>query len=93
MVLPLESGDYRLAWRVRAFHEERFDIRQTFYDALTGEVLLDYSDLQTQAAGLGTGVLGDRKKLSVAPAGGGFTTSDRLRAPASSPAPLSAATP
>jgi thermolysin len=82
VVLPLDSGDYRLAWRVRAFYEERFDIRQTFYDALTGEVLFDYTDLQTQAAGLGTGVLGDRKKLSVAPEGGGFTTNDRLRPPA-----------
>lgn len=82
MVFPLDSGEYRLAWRVRAFLDDPFDVRQVFYDALTGDVLLDYRDLQTQVAGIGTGVLGDRKKMSVAPGGQGFTTSDRLRPPA-----------
>lgn len=82
VVFPLDSGEFRLAWRVRAFVEEAFDVRQTFYDALTGDVLLDYRDIQTQVAGTGTGVLGDRKKLSVAPGGQGFTSSDRLRPPA-----------
>jgi thermolysin len=82
VVLPLEDGGYRLAWRVRAFFEEGFDVRQMFFDARTGDVLRDYTDLQTQAAGTGTGVFGDRKKISVATGGAGYTTSDKLRPPA-----------
>jgi thermolysin len=80
-VLPLDAGGYRLAWRVRAFFEETFDVRQRFYDARTGELLLDYSDLQAQEAGLGTGYFGDQKKLSVSTGGAGYTTADRLRPP------------
>jgi thermolysin len=82
LVLPLEAGGYRLAWRVRAFFEEGFDVRQVFLDAATGDVLLDYRDIHTQSAALGTGVFGDEKKISVAPGGAGYTTSDRLRPPA-----------
>jgi bacillolysin len=82
VVLPLEGGGYRLAYRIRAFFEESFDVRQSFQDAVTGELLLEYSDIQTQAAGTGTGVLGDQKKISVATGGLGFTTNDRLRPPA-----------
>jgi thermolysin len=82
VVLPLEAGGYRLAYRVRAFFEEAFDLRQSFLDATTGELLREYSDLRKQAAGIGTGVLGDQKKISVASGGSGFTTSDRLRPPA-----------
>jgi len=81
VVLPLPAGGYRLAYRIRAFFPASFDVRQLFLDAGTGEVLLDYRDIQTQAAGLGTGVLGDAEKLSVAPGGLGFTTADRLRPP------------
>ncbi|HUL77072.1 MAG TPA: hypothetical protein VL691_07390, partial [Vicinamibacteria bacterium] len=81
VVLPLPAGGYRLAYRIRAFFPASFDVRQSFLDAGTGEVLLDYRDIQTQAAGLGTGVLGDAEKLSVAPGGLGFTTADRLRPP------------
>jgi len=82
VVLPLAGGGYRLAYRIRAFFEESLDVRQSFQDAATGEVLLEYSDIQKQAAGTGTGVLGDQKKISVAPGGLGFTTSDHLRPPA-----------
>jgi len=82
LVLPLEGGGCRLAYRVRAFFEEGLDVRQIFLDAATGEVLREYSDIQKQAAGTGTGVLGDPERLSVAPGGAGFTTSDRLRPPA-----------
>ena len=80
-VLPLADGGYRLAWRVRAFFEETMEVRQVFLDAGTGAVLREYSDLRTQAAGLGTGVLGDKEKLSVSTGGAGYTTSDRLRPP------------
>ncbi len=82
VVLPLEGGGYRLAYRVRAFFEESLDVRQSFLDAATGELLREYGDIQKQVAGTGTGVLGDQKKISVAPGGLGFTTSDRLRPPA-----------
>jgi thermolysin len=82
VVLPLEGGGYRLAYRIRAFFEQGFDVRQCFLDASTGELVLEYDDLQKQAAGLGTGVLGDRKKISVTPSGSGFTSSDKLRPPA-----------
>ena len=82
VVLPLEGGGYRLAYRIRAFFEESLDVRQSFLDATTGELLREYGDIQKQVAGTGTGVLGDQKKISVAPGGSGFTTSDRLRPPA-----------
>jgi Zn-dependent metalloprotease len=80
-VLPLADGGYRLAWRERAFFEKTMEVRQILLDAATGAVLREYSDLRTQAAGLGTGVLGDRKKVSVATGGAGYTTTDRLRPP------------
>ena len=81
VVLPLEAGGYRLAYRIRAFFERSFELRQSFLDADTGALLLEYNDLQTQVAGVGTGVLGDQKKISVVSAGGGYATSDRLRPP------------
>lgn len=83
VVLPLDGGGYRLAYRVRAAIEEpEFDLRQMFFDAGTGELLLDYRDLQTQAAGLATGVLGDQKKISVTASGSSWQSSDKLRPPA-----------
>lgn len=48
LVLPLEAGGYRLAYRVRAFFEEPFDVRQFFFDAASGAVLLEYRDIHTQ---------------------------------------------
>jgi bacillolysin len=81
LVLPLDAGGYRLAYRVRAFFEEPFDVRQYFFDAASGAVLLEYRDIHTQAAGTGTGVLGDRKKVSVTPSDGRWLSSDRLRPP------------
>jgi bacillolysin len=81
VVLPLEGGGYRLAYRIRALFERSFELRQSFLDAATGALLLEYNDLQTQIAGVGTGVLGDQKKISVVSQGGGYATSDRLRPP------------
>jgi bacillolysin len=81
VVLPLAGGGYRLVYRTRALFEDVFDVRQCFFDASSGEIVLDYRDLQTQVAGIGTGVLGDRKKISVSPSGSEWTTSDRLRPP------------
>ena len=80
LVLPLDGGGYKLAWRLRAFTAD--DVRQYFIDARDGGVLLEYSDLQTQSAvGRATGVLGDTKKISVQPDAGRFLTNDRLRPP------------
>lgn len=79
-VLPLDEGGYRLTYRVRVATPA--DVTVSFLDADTGEVVLEYSDLQTQSAvGKGVGVLGDTKKLSVFPQGGQFVTRDRLRPP------------
>jgi thermolysin len=80
VILPLEAG-HRLAYRMRAFFEAAMEVRQVFLDARSGELLLEYSDLQRQAAGIGTGVFGDSKKISVSTGGSGYTTSDRLRPP------------
>ena len=81
VVLPKDGGGYRLAYRVRAAFEPKFDVRQLFFDGGTGELLLDYRDVQTQAAGIGTGVLGDQQKMSVTPSGGSWQSNDRLRPP------------
>ena len=47
VVLPLEAG-YRLAWRVRAFFERSFDVRQLFLDAATGEIAVEWSDSRSR---------------------------------------------
>jgi thermolysin len=80
VVLPVDSG-YRLAWRVRAFFQRSFALRQLFLDAATGETLLEYDDAQRQQAAIGTGVFGDQKKLSVSSSANSYTTEDRLRPP------------
>ena len=80
VVLPLESGGYKLTWKLRAALPD--DIREYFVDAHTGAVIFEYSDLQTQnAVGRSTGVLGDSKKISVQSGGGGFNAQDGLRPP------------
>jgi bacillolysin len=80
-VLPNDAGGYGLTWRGRVFTGA--DIRMTFIDAASGEVVLEYSDLQTQtsAVGTATGVLGDTKKISVTSAGSTFQAQDALRPP------------
>jgi bacillolysin len=83
IVLPVDDGAaFRLAWRMRGV-TDRADIVQYVLDAQSGEVLLQYSDRQTQSAvGRATGVLGDSKKISVTGSGGSFTARDLLRPPA-----------
>jgi hypothetical protein len=81
LVLPLPEGGYALAYRVRVLTEA--DLVQYFIDALDGKLVFQYSDLQRQAAvGLGTGVHGDRKKLSASRIANGFAADDKLRPPA-----------
>lgn len=81
MVLPLDRGSYALAWRFRVVMPG--DIREYFVDARTGEIVFEYSDLQTQNVGRGTGVNGDSKKVSARNTSGMFLTEDLLR-----PAPI-----
>jgi bacillolysin len=81
VVLPRDSGEDALTWRIRA--ATGTDLREYFVDAHSGAVVFDYSDLQTQSAvGRATGVLGDSKKISVLRFGGAFTLDDALRPPA-----------
>lgn len=56
------------------------DVVRMFVDARSGVVLERRSSWRTQAAvGAGSGVLGDRKKLSTLSRSGGFFADDRLR--------------
>jgi bacillolysin len=76
---------YRLAWRLRAMSDS--DLREYFVDARDGSIAFDYSRLETQntgpsAVGRARGVLGDSKKISVAPQSGRFVAVDDLRPPA-----------
>jgi thermolysin len=81
VVLPRESGEYALTWRIRAFSGT--DLREYFVDAHSGALVFEYSDLQTQSAvGRATGVLGDSKKISATRSSGAFTLDDALRPPA-----------
>src|SRR5829696_1580688 len=86
VLLPSDdAATFHLAWRVRAVSGSA-DIIQYFLDARSGEVLMQYSDRQTQAAvGRAVGVLGDNKKISVTGSGSGnangFSMTDRLRPP------------
>jgi len=45
-------------------------------DALTGDVLSKYDDIQT-ITGTGTGVLGDTKTLQITQANGGYSSQTR----------------
>ena len=80
VVLPRDSGEYVLTWRLRV--TGRGDTRMYFVDARTGAAVLDYSDRKKQTAvGRATGVLGDSKKISVRASSGVYQTSDELRPP------------
>ena len=81
VVLPRDEGGFRLAWRMRAVTPQ-VDMVQYFLDAAAGDLLLQYSDRQTQSAvGRAVGVLGDSKKISVTGSNGSFTARDLLRPP------------
>jgi len=81
VVLPLEGRRYALAYKIRA-RRQGFDLRLLFIDARTGAVLKDLNDLKTESAvGAGTGVLGDRKKVSADHSGSQFLAEDKLRPP------------
>jgi bacillolysin len=80
VVLPREDGTFRLTWlsRVRTSN----DMVALFVDATTGEEVWRYTLIHRQSAvGTGTGVLGDRKKLSTRQASSVFLADDALRPP------------
>jgi len=79
-IVGLAGGTYQLAFQsVVAAHNH---IDRVFIDADGGAELLRYSEVQGDGAiGTGTGVLGDRKKISVDSSGGTFVAFDRLRPP------------
>jgi thermolysin len=80
VILPLEGGGYALTYYARAMTEG--DLVAYFIDAASGELVLSYSDLKTQAAvGAARGVLGDEKKISVRTLGSTFVADDQLRPP------------
>jgi bacillolysin len=79
-VLPLADGSFALAYRLRA--ATRAGVRLYYVSARDGRVLAERDDTHTQSAvGLGTGVLGDSKKMSVKSQSGAFFTEDALRPP------------
>jgi thermolysin len=81
VILRLDNGEHRLAYTGVVSRDN--DIVRVFVDATSGGTLMQYSEIQRQdaAVGTGTGVLGDRKKLSVETNAGGFIAFDRHRPP------------
>ena len=74
-ILPLPDGSYALAYRAAMS-----DHRIYFADADDGAILHAVDAFDTQSAiGVGTGFLGDRKKLATTSAGGRFEARDQLR--------------
>jgi thermolysin len=80
LVLLPRNGDTVLTWMLWMRVDHLLD--RVFVDARTGSLVWRYSDLRTEAAvGLGTGVWGDRKKVSADSGTDGFRADDRLRPP------------
>jgi bacillolysin len=77
-VFPTEDGRFVLAWYLRTWTGD--GLWALFIDARTGLVVHKYNALETQAAsGLGTGVLGDHKKMSASHSGATFVARDIQR--------------
>ena len=82
LILPDEAGGARLVYRLKAFTLE--NAIDYFIDASTGAVVLELGAAERQSVsslGVGRGVLGDDKKVSVASLGGNFVAVDLLRPP------------
>ncbi|HVB37095.1 MAG TPA: hypothetical protein VND92_01105, partial [Vicinamibacterales bacterium] len=80
-VLPMPGARYVLAWRVEV--RSPFDIQQYYVDAKSGTVVRHISKVVAEqavpAVGVGTGVLGDREKMSVNQSAGTYQALDVLR--------------
>lgn len=81
LVLPLDDGRVRLTWSARVRSDRDGLVRRIFIDAATGETVFSYDDTQTQSptAGIGFGVLADKKKVSTDKIDGMFYVIDQLR--------------
>jgi thermolysin len=81
VIVRRDNGEHRLSFTGLVSTGTGRVVR-SFVDAHTGEEILRHDEIQTQAAvGTGTGVLGDRKKVSSSRQFGTFLTSDLLRPP------------
>jgi Zn-dependent metalloprotease len=76
VVLPLDAGGFALAWRARVMTSS--DLVVYFIDARTGDVILQYSNLET-AIGSGKGVYDDVKKVSTTQRNGTYVAQDGMR--------------
>ena len=74
-VLPSADNRYALTYRGTLSN-----LRTIFVDADSGEVLFEHSNIREQSSiGLGTGLLGDPKKMVTQNLGGAFLTRDTVR--------------
>ena len=81
VVIPVPDGTFRLAWLSHV--RTGGDVVALYIDAQTGAEAWRYSTLHRQSAvGVGTGVLGERKKMATQQQTGGFFATDQLRPPA-----------
>ena len=79
--LGLEDGSVALVYEV-SVHRNLRQARTLYLDAATGAERLSLPLAKDQGAvGEGTGVLGDRKKMSTRLVGGSYYTDDQLRPP------------
>jgi bacillolysin len=85
MILPIDMGGYAAGGYALAY---RFLVKTStdrivyFLDARSGATILQYSNIQRQAAiGTGTGVFGDTKKVSARANGSTYLTEDLARPP------------
>jgi bacillolysin len=77
-VLAAEGEDYRLAYRMQVRSD--WDVRDVAVDALTGAIIYTRSRIEPiDVIGLGTGVLGDNKKMSVTSTSSTFQAIDERR--------------
>ena len=76
VILPLPGGTYALAYRFASS-----DLRFVHADAADGRILRVEDARRTQGltVGVGTGVRGDRKKVSTTAAGGRYEARDQVR--------------
>jgi bacillolysin len=82
LILPTADGAFALTWHERIFSPSAGTLTAYFLDAHTGAVVKARNEAKTQGpVGVGTGVLGDTKKVSVTPTGGQFLAIDGLRPP------------
>jgi len=83
MILPRDTGEYRLTYAARVFSAADGWVRRIFIDADSGATIDSYIDTWTQTAsiGTGTGVIGDTKKIMTGQNASTFLAADMMRPP------------